>query len=210
MDLPMAAARARGRALLLAGAVLVAGDVLAQDAGQRGSALQFTTPGLTMDVRELKFETRDLALPVIGLTFKIEDVGGQVQPLQLKETATEIRIELPADILFDFDKADIRAAAQPALRQAADLLRRHARGPVTIEGHTDAKGTPAYNKRLSDRRATSVQRWLIEREGLRELKFAPKGLAATKPVAPNAKPDGSDDPEGRQRNRRVEIVFGKR
>jgi outer membrane protein OmpA-like peptidoglycan-associated protein len=55
-----------------------------------------------------------------------------------------------------------------------------------------------------------VQKWLVEREGLRGMRFQTKGFGAERPVAPNAKPDGSDDPEGRQKNRRVEIVFGKR
>jgi outer membrane protein OmpA-like peptidoglycan-associated protein len=95
------------------------------------------------------------------------------------------------------------------LRQAADVVRKGARGVVRIEGHTDGKGAAAYNQKLSERRAAAVQKWLAEREGLR-VKFATRGFGATKPVAPNAKPDGSDDPDGRQKNRRVEIVFGRK
>jgi outer membrane protein OmpA-like peptidoglycan-associated protein len=53
-----------------------------------------------------------------------------------------------------------------------------------------------------------VRDWLIDREGLSALKFAPQGFGATHPKVPNTKPDGSDDPDGRQTNRRVEIVFG--
>jgi outer membrane protein OmpA-like peptidoglycan-associated protein len=117
---------------------------------------------------------------------------------------------LSGDILFDFDKTDIRPAAQPALKQAAEVISKGARGTVVIEGHTDSKGTPAYNQRLSERRAQSVQKWLVEREGLRSIGFTPKGFGATRPVAPNTKPDGSDDPAGRQKNRRVEIVFRRR
>jgi len=155
-------------------------------------------------------EVIDLAFPVVELRFPVEDMAAKVQALQVKETATETRIELPADILFDFDKFDIRPSASEALKQAADVLRQRARGTVRIEGHTDSKGTPAYNQTLSQRRAASVQQWLVEREGLTNVRFATKGFAATQPVAPNAKPDGSDDPEGRQKNRRVDIVFGKR
>jgi outer membrane protein OmpA-like peptidoglycan-associated protein len=156
-------------------------------------------------------EVIDLELPApLGLVFQVENLGGQVQSLQVRETATEARIELPADILFDFDKFDIRPSAEAALKQAADILRQRAKGTVRIEGHTDAKGTPAYNQTLSQRRAESVRNWLIQREGLTSVKFATQGFAAAKPVAPNAKPDGSDDPEGRQKNRRVEIVFAKR
>jgi outer membrane protein OmpA-like peptidoglycan-associated protein len=147
---------------------------------------------------------------VLDLIFKVEDLAGKVESLRVRETATETRIELPADILFDFDKADIRPAAGPALKQAADLIRKGARGTVTIEGHTDAKGSAGYNQKLSERRSASVQKWLVEREDLRSVRFQTKGFGAARPVAPNAKPDGTDDPEGRQKNRRVEIVYGKK
>ena len=152
----------------------------------------------------------NLVFPIETLVFNIENLGGQVQRLQVKETATEIRIELPADILFDFDKADIRPVAEGALKQVGNLIRTGARGAVRIEGHTDAKGSLAYNQKLSQQRSASVQKWLVEREGLGRMQFQIKGFGASRPVAPNAKPDGSDDPDGRQKNRRVEIVFGRR
>jgi outer membrane protein OmpA-like peptidoglycan-associated protein len=150
----------------------------------------------------------DLVFATEALVFKVEDLGGLI--IGVKETETETRIQLPSDILFDFDKSDIRASAETALKQAADMIRKDARGTVVIEGHTDSKGTPVYNQRLSERRAQSVQKWLVERESLRGTRFAPKGFGSTRPVAPNTKPDGSDDPEGRQKNRRVEIVFSRR
>lgn len=160
--------------------------------------------------KDMKGETRALQFRVIDLVFKVDDLGGRVQSLKVRETPTETRIELPADILFDFDKADIRSTAELALKQVADVLRQRARGTVTIEGHTDSKGAPAYNQKLSDRRARSVQQWLVEREGLRNVRFAVKALGAERPLVPNTKPDGTDDPEGRQKNRRVEIVIGNR
>jgi outer membrane protein OmpA-like peptidoglycan-associated protein len=161
-------------------------------------------------VLDLIFRVENLNFKIENLNLKIENLGGQVQSLQVKETETEIRIELPADILFDFDKADIRLAAAPALKQAAELIRKGARGMVTIEGHTDAKGSAGYNQKLSERRSASVQKWLVEREGLGGVRFQTKGFGAGRPVAPNTKPNGTDDPEGRQKNRRVEIVFGRR
>jgi outer membrane protein OmpA-like peptidoglycan-associated protein len=165
---------------------------------------------VTGKVENLTLQTQDLAFRTLDLVFKVEDLGGRVETLQVKETATETRIELPSDILFDFDKADIRAAAAAALKQVAELLRKSARGTVRIEGHTDAKGSDSYNNRLSQRRAQSVQKWLVEREGLSGVRFAIRGFGKSRPVAPNARPDGSDDPAGRQKNRRVEIVFGRR
>ena len=152
----------------------------------------------------------DLKMQVVDLIFKVEDIGGKVMDLQVKETETEIRIELAADVLFDFDKADIRPDAQNALKQAADIVRDKAKGTVRVEGHTDGKGSESYNQKLSDRRANSVKDWFVKKEGLKNVKFSTRGFGAKNPVAPNTKPDGSDDPEGRQKNRRVEIVIGKK
>lgn len=160
--------------------------------------------------QDIAGEVRDLVFRTGDLVFRVEDLGGRVQSLQVRETRTETRIELPADILFDFDQAVIRATAEPALTQAAEVLRQRAQGIVTIEGHTDGKGAPAYNQKLSERRAAAVQQWLTGRGGLTQVRFANKGFGASKPAAPNAKPDGTDDPDGRQKNRRVEIVFGRK
>jgi outer membrane protein OmpA-like peptidoglycan-associated protein len=146
---------------------------------------------------------------ILDLNFRVEDMGGKVQDLQVKETATEIHIELAADVLFDFDKANIKPQAAATLKQAADVIRDNAKGAVRIEGYTDAKGSDAYNQKLSEQRANAVKTWLISKEGLKKVTFNTSGFGAKKPVAPNTKPDGSDDPEGRQKNRRVEIILKK-
>jgi outer membrane protein OmpA-like peptidoglycan-associated protein len=105
---------------------------------------------------------------------------------------------------------EIRPDAHNALKQAAGIIREKAKGTVRVEGHTDAKGSDSYNQKLSDRRASSVNNWFVQKEGLKEVRFSTAGLGAKKPVAPNNKPDGSDNPDGRQKNRRVEIVEGKK
>jgi outer membrane protein OmpA-like peptidoglycan-associated protein len=146
---------------------------------------------------------------ILDLVFRVDDLGGKVQDLKVKETGQEIRIELAADVLFDFDKADLRPAAQTTLHQAAGIIQDKAKGAVRIEGHTDSKGNDAYNQKLSERRAASVKAWFIDKEGLGSVNFTTQGFGAKKPVASNTKPDGSDDPDGRQKNRRVEIVLKK-
>ena len=114
---------------------------------------------------------------------------------------------LPADVLFDFDKADIRPDADEALRQTAASLAQRAPGArLLIRGHTDAKGDDAYNVELSERRARAVQAWLAEEADVDTGRTAIQGFGESAPVAANTKPDGADDPAGRQRNRRVEIV----
>jgi outer membrane protein OmpA-like peptidoglycan-associated protein len=131
------------------------------------------------------------------------------KPAPEKPKPVAEKVTFAADVLFDFDKADIRPDAAKVLAEAADVVRSHGTRRVVIEGHTDARGTAQYNQRLSERRAQAVKRWFQERGGLKTAALETRGLGAKKPVAPNAKPDGSDDPEGRQKNRRVEIVIAK-
>ena len=146
---------------------------------------------------------------IVNLVFTVENMGGKVQDLEIKETETEIRIELAADVLFDFDKAELLPKARDTLKQAAGVIRDRAKGTVRIAGHTDAKGDANYNQKLSERRANAVRDWFVTKEGLQNVKFTTEGFGKLQPVAPNTKPDGSDDPEGRQKNRRVEITLKK-
>ena len=158
----------------------------------------------------LVFSARDLAFATTDLKFAVVDMGGKTQDLQVKETATEIRIDIAADVLFDFDKSTIKPEAAAALHGVATIIADKGKGrTVRIEGHTDGKGNAAYNQGLSERRAASVRQWLAQKEGLGQVNMTTQGFGASKPVAPNTKPDGSDDPEGRQKNRRVEIVVAK-
>jgi outer membrane protein OmpA-like peptidoglycan-associated protein len=128
-------------------------------------------------------------LKVLDIVFKVEDFGGQVLDLQVKETDTEIRIELAADVLFDFDQATLLPKAEITLNKAASFIRERADGVVQIEGHTDAKGDDAYNQRLSERRAESVRHWFT-RHTLHNVRFSSRGFGETRPVAPNTK-DGA-------------------
>jgi outer membrane protein OmpA-like peptidoglycan-associated protein len=127
--------------------------------------------------------------------------------IQIQQGKDATVYTLPADILFDFDKANIRPDAEIALRQiSTSIAQRFANAPLQINGHTDAKGSDAYNVELSDRRAASVKQWLETNAGLAPDRMNTKGYGETRPVAPNTHADGSDNPAGRQQNRRVEIV----
>jgi outer membrane protein OmpA-like peptidoglycan-associated protein len=158
---------------------------------------------------DLEFATAELESKTVELVFNVENVGGTVQALELSETPTEIRIDLAADVLFAFDSADIQAAAEESLSQAADVIKEYGDTQVTIDGHTDARGADAYNLQLSEQRANAVRDWFVNKAGVSSSRFATRGLGEAYPVAPNANPDGSDNPEGRQQNRRVEIRVQK-
>ncbi|MFT3977002.1 MAG: OmpA family protein [Sphingomonas bacterium] len=115
-----------------------------------------------------------------------------------------IRFDLPADILFDFDKATLRPDAAQGLEKAARLLANYPDASIAVAGHTDARGDDAYNDALSKRRAGAVADWLEQRT---DRTAEVRGFGKRRPIAPNTHDDGSDDPEGRQRNRRVEIII---
>jgi OmpA-OmpF porin, OOP family len=91
------------------------------------------------------------------------------------------------------------------LNALVPLLAKAGKHPATLEGHTDAKGTDAYNQTLSEKRAQTVKDWLVA-HGALPATTPIQGWGKRKPIAPNTKPDGSDDPAGRQKNRRVEVV----
>jgi outer membrane protein OmpA-like peptidoglycan-associated protein len=174
-------------------------------------------------VLDIAMETRDLAFKSVSLVFHVENLIASVQTLEtaesglelqesdlrVKESVTEIRIEVAGDILFDFDSADLRAEAKQALHDVAEIIRKHPGASVRVESHTDAKGSGSYNQKLSERRAESVRQWLMANEGLSDTDFKIAGLGESQPAAVNVTPDGLDDPEGRQKNRRVEIVVEK-
>ena len=138
-----------------------------------------------------------------GIVANVQGLQAAMRDLGATETALEIRVELPADVLFDFDKADIRADAASALAKLATIIRAQPKGRARLEGHTDSKGNDAYNQKLSERRAEAVRKWLTEKEGIDAARLIPKGWGETKPRAPN------DTDANRQLNRRLEAIVEK-
>jgi len=166
-------------------------------------------PGARGAVLAFSGEVRAIAGLSSGVAGRVDPVAAALQELGAKTTEQEIRIEMSADVLFDFDRAELKPEAEASLHKVGTVLRAYGRSQVTVEGHTDAKGSDTYNHRLSERRAAAVVGWLSAKAGLGGERLTARGLGAQRPVAPNARADGSDDPEGRRRNRRVEIVVKK-
>jgi photosystem I P700 chlorophyll a apoprotein A2 len=144
-----------------------------------------------------------------GQTLRGSESGlsGAALELGARMTETEIIVELPSDVLFEFDQSEIQPAAAPTLRSLATLISENDSGLVTINGHTDSVGSDDYNQSLSERRAAAVASWLTEIGEIRSDRLRTAGFGSGRPVAPNQHPDGSDDPDGRQRNRRVEVIL---
>ncbi len=145
----------------------------------------------------------------------VEDTFASSEVEQITQTltqfgATEVeggfRLTLPDNILFDFNSAELRPDAAQALSLIADVLLYFEGDQVIVIGHTDSIGRASYNQRLSEQRAQSVVNTLIATLGIPSDRLTAEGHGADEPLAPNTNPDGQDSPEGRQLNRRVEIV----
>ena len=130
-----------------------------------------------------------------------------LKDLNAEVTPTEVKVNLSADLLFDFDKADLKPQAEPELQKVATILKSYPASKVKIEGHADGKGGEEYNQKLSERRAQTVAQWLSANAGLDGSRVETRGWGKSKPIAPNTNPDGSDNPAGRAKNRRVEITI---
>lgn len=137
-----------------------------------------------------------------------QGVRAGATPLSVRETAVDVVISLEGDVLFDFDRFDLRGEAEPLLQKAIEVVRRYPGRRITLAGHTDAKGARPYNLTLSEQRAEAVKAWLVT-HGVAAEQITTRGYGQSRPVAPNANPDGSDNPTGRQKNRRVEIIVNK-
>lgn len=119
------------------------------------------------------------------------------------------KITFPDDVLFAFDKADIRPGASVSLEQAARIIKSNAPQTLRIEGHTDGLGSIQHNLELSRHRSEAVRSWLINEGRINTVEFSivPKG--SSEPIFSETRADGTDDPEARARNRRVVIILGK-
>lgn len=125
----------------------------------------------------------------------------------IEETPRATRLTVRNDVLFDFDKADLRPEAAEALGRVAEIIRQRQPRSVRIVGHTDSIGSDEYNQTLSERRARSVEQWLAGNGGGGLPPLQAVGRGEQDPIAPNTQPDGRDNPEGRQQNRRVEVLL---
>jgi outer membrane protein OmpA-like peptidoglycan-associated protein len=202
------------------------GTVLAQDSQQ---SLEAANKQLDIDRQKLELEKRELELQREKLKTdadaaelwkvcerlqgerrkQLEMEEAARKELQLKETEKTVTMRLEGDVLFDFDKAEVKPEAERTLDKVGNVIAQFPEGRVVIVGYTDSKGTPNTNLQLSARRAAAVKAWLVKHKNVPESVITTEGFGEASPVAPNANADGSDNPHGRQQNRRVEITVDK-
>ena len=140
-----------------------------------------------------------------ALDAQARDLRGSLNnsQIQVQNTGSELVVTMPEGILFDFDSAAIRASLQGDLRAMARNLNQYPNTDVIVEGHTDNTGSAAYNQDLSTRRAQAVAGVLLE-AGVAPARVRSIGRGEDDPVATNL------TSEGRQQNRRVEVIIRPR
>ena len=102
-------------------------------------------------------------------------------------------------VFFDFDKSTLTKADLKELQKAVDFVKKYPGARIRLDGYTDRVGTKAYNKKLSERRASAVRDYLIKHAGVSSSKITAVGHGEANPVADNK------TREGRALNRRVEV-----
>jgi len=128
------------------------------------------------------------------------------QKLDARETDRGVVVNLP-DVLFEFNSHRLTSGARGKVARIASVLKDRAGDrQIAIEGHTDSIGSESYNQALSEHRAAAVAQEL-SLDGVRESRLTKRGYGERYPVAPNTRADGSDNPNGRAKNRRVEVII---
>jgi OmpA-OmpF porin, OOP family len=112
------------------------------------------------------------------------------------------------NVFFDFDKIFLRPESFTELNRVVAFLNEYPNIEIEMSAHTDSRGSDEYNVTLSHNRAKSVMEYILSK-GIAPSRIVSKGYGESKPVAENTHADGSDNPEGRQLNRRVEFMIMK-
>jgi len=157
------------------------GAVIGAGAGAAAGSVTGAVIGKRMDEQQAELDKIEAA--------KVERVADNA-----------INVKFDSGILFDVGSANLKAEAQAALGNFAQVLTQYPDNSLTIEGHTDSTGKLSTNQRLSEKRASSVKSYLMN-QGVAPSQMITQGYADAKPVASN------DTAEGKLQNRRVEVII---
>jgi outer membrane protein OmpA-like peptidoglycan-associated protein len=178
-------------------------------AGVATVAAQSTEKQIAREQADLEKKRLELERRSAELQQREAEIERARQELQNQQSGRSLSMNLSGDVLFDYDKAALKPAAEEALKKVAVVLSQFPESMVTIEGYTDSKGGKSVNMPLSQERANAVKDWLVRNGSVPAASITAKGFGEENPVAPNANTDGSDNPAGRALNRRVSIIVEK-
>ncbi|MGZ8556813.1 MAG: OmpA family protein [Chitinophagaceae bacterium] len=179
----------KGAAIGTAGGA-AAGAVIGRAAGNTalGAIIGATVGGVTGAVIGRKMDKQ------------AEEIKNEVPGAKVERVGEGIVVEFSSAVLFGFDQADISSGAQSTLKDLVTILNKYPDTDLEIQGHTDNAGTENYNKRLSQRRASAVARYL-KNHGIASGRVKTVGFGETSPKYSN------DTESGRGQNRRVEFLI---
>jgi outer membrane protein OmpA-like peptidoglycan-associated protein len=198
------------RLIMIALALTVVGTSCDQGNRSDDQSTAATTDSALVDPD--KHASFDPAQPAIDINWDElqKDLNDETFP-EIKGKNVKVRgnkdrtiYSIDEQILFDTDKAEIRSGAKNDLQEiAASLTQRYPEGRIYVQGHTDAEGSKPANQSLSKDRAEAVKQWLISEGKVNEDRISARYLGEHQPTESNA------TAEGRQQNRRVEIIAVK-
>jgi len=126
---------------------------------------------------------------------RTKEVAAAAEAANVQRTQDILTATFRSEVLFDFDSAELKAGANTELARVASVLKKYPQTTIRVEGHTDGKGSDAYNQELSKRRADAVRTALIQ-QGIDPSRIEAVGLGETRPISSND-----------AMNRRVTIVI---
>ncbi|UCH14765.1 MAG: PD40 domain-containing protein [Bacteroidales bacterium] len=160
-------------------------------------------PDIIIEKEPVEEEVEEVAEEIVEEVEEIveEEVIKEEEPVEVEIVEFEL-----SPVYFRFDKFSLTEAGQIKLDKVATLLDNYTGIEAELHGHTDAKGPAEYNQRLSEKRASSALDYLVSK-GINNKRLKAIGQGETQFAAINTNPDGSDNPEGRKYNRRVELIL---
>lgn len=178
------------------------GAVIGTGAGAAAGAAVGKAAGGTAEGAIIGAAVGGTAGAVIGqrMDKKAEELDKELEDAEVERVGEGIKVTFDSGLLFDFDSAALRTAAERDLAEFANSMEEFDEARVLIVGHTDSKGPEAYNRDLSERRAASAADYIME-QGIGSSRLNTAGRGETEPVATN------ETAEGRQQNRRVEVAI---
>jgi outer membrane protein OmpA-like peptidoglycan-associated protein len=176
-----------------------AAQAQADAARQQAASAQQQAVAAQDRARQLQLEAQMSQQQVQAAQEQSARLAAELRELQAQPTDRGMVVTL-SDVLFDTGRAELRPGAMRVLQRLADFMREYPDRIVAVEGFTDSVGPDAYNEDLSRRRAEAVRSALVD-DGIAGSRIVTRGLGEAYPVASN------DTAEGRQRNRRVEVVI---
>jgi OOP family OmpA-OmpF porin len=156
-----------------------------------------TPPGVQVDARGCPLDSDHDGVPDY-----LDKCPGTPAGLKVDEQGCEVEELILRGVNFETNSATLTRQSSEILDEVAVVLRQRVNSKAQIHGYTDARGSDAFNQKLSERRAASVVAYLVA-HGLPSDSLSAKGFGKANPVASN------DTPEGREQNRRVTVEFSR-